>query len=52
MVRAPRHGIVTIGYSDDESYCMDTDLIHLVMAVTFFGMWILIGHITVARRRS
>ncbi len=31
---------------------MDADLIHLMMAVTFSGMWALIGHIAVVRRRS
>jgi hypothetical protein len=31
---------------------MDTDLIHLIMAVTFFGVWALIGHIAVVRPRS
>ena len=31
---------------------MYADLIHLAMGVTFLGMWALIGHITVARRRS
>lgn len=31
---------------------MDADLIHLTMGVTFLGMWALIGHIAVVRRRS
>ncbi len=31
---------------------MDIDLIQLTMALTFLGVWALIGHITVVRRRS
>jgi len=31
---------------------MASDLIHLTMAITFLGVWALIGHIAVVRRRS
>lgn len=33
------------------TYPMATDLIHLTMAVTFLGVWALIGHLAVVHRR-
>lgn len=31
---------------------MAIDLIHMLMAVTFFALWAVIGHIAMASRRS
>jgi uncharacterized membrane protein YcaP (DUF421 family) len=47
-----RDGLSCLVLGSVEGSLMATDTIHFTMAITFFALWAVIGHIAVVRRRS